>query len=141
MDVRTCRRCKNLYQHITGPEVCPRCRRKEEDMFQVVKQYLRENPGASMQEVSEETEVPTYLIESFLRAGRLQVAPNSPIALSCERCGAKIVTGRFCNKCSNNLVSDLNEMAKEFKKDNQANLKEDGKNKMRFLNQDRIKDK
>jgi flagellar operon protein (TIGR03826 family) len=141
MDVRTCRRCKNLYQHITGPEICPRCRRKEEELFQIVKQYLRENPGASMQEVSEETEVPTYLIVSFLRAGRLQIAPNSPIALSCERCGTKILTGRFCNKCSNNLVNDLNEMAREFRKENQALHQDEGKNKMRFLNQNRIKDK
>ncbi len=141
MDVRTCKRCKNLYQHITGADLCPRCRRKEEEMFQIVKEYLRANPGASMQEVSEDTEVPAYLIESFLRAGRLQVAPNSPIALSCETCGAKIVTGRFCNKCNNALVSDLNNMAREFKKENQSHTKNDGKNKMRFLNQDRIKDK
>ncbi len=141
MDVRTCRRCKKLYQHISGPEICPRCKRKEEEMFQVVKEYLRENPGATMQEVSEETEVPMYLIESFLRAGRLQVAPNSPIALACEMCGARILTGRFCNKCSNTLVNNFNEVAKGFKKDNTSYVKDDNKNKMRFLNQDRIKDK
>jgi len=126
-----------MFQHVTGNNVCPKCKQKEEEMFQVVKDYLRKNPGASMSVVSEETEVAIALVESFLRQGRLEVTPGSAIALTCESCGAKIFTGRFCSKCSSNLVGELTSVAKQMTEDNQNKVEKN--EKMRFLKADRIK--
>ncbi|PHV69838.1 hypothetical protein CS063_13445 [Sporanaerobium hydrogeniformans] len=143
MEVRVCRRCKKMYQHISGPSVCPQCKKKEEEMFQKVKEYLRENPGASMQEVSIETDTPVGLIESFLRQGRLQIAPGSPITLSCESCGIKILSGRYCDRCSSAVNESINDMAKELNATKQLILEKDRekgeKDKMRFLQSDKIK--
>lgn len=108
MEVRVCHGCKRIFQYITGSVLCPRCKQHEEELFRKVKEYLRENPGANMCEVSKETGVSAALIEKFLRQGRLQVAPDSPIALTCERCGKKIVTGRYCNECKKILTEELN---------------------------------
>lgn len=140
MDVRVCKRCKKMFQHVSGPNICPKCKQKEEDMFQTVKEYLRKNPGAAMSTVSEDTEVPISLIEGFLRQGRLEVTPDSPIALSCETCGAKIYTGRFCAKCSSNLANDLAGAAKEMTREHEEKLPQNNQTeKMRFLRSDRIK--
>lgn len=139
MEVKTCRRCKKIFQYIAGAEICQKCRQKEEDMFQVVKDYLRKNPGASMNLVSEETEVPVTLIESFLRQGRLEVSPGSPISLTCETCGEKITTGRYCIRCSNQLANELSGAAKEMSNRNLKTLEESTREKMRFLKSDRIK--
>lgn len=137
MDVKVCRSCKKLFQYITGPEVCPKCKEAEEEMFQKVKGYLRAHPGANMYEVNQETEVSVTLIEKFLRQGRLQVASDSPIGLICERCGKRITTGRFCNDCKNEVTNQLNEVKKMLtasdKNDNSAEPK------MRYLQSDKIK--
>lgn len=140
MDVRTCKRCKKIFQHVAGPSICPRCKEKEEEMFQTVKTYLRENPGATISVISEETQVPVQLIDSFLRQGRLEVTPDSAIALSCEGCGTRIYTGRFCSKCHSGLIGDLAGAAKEItaSRQPQQETKKQGE-KMRFLKSDRIK--
>jgi len=117
MDVRVCKRCNKMFQYVAGNIVCPKCKQKEEEIFQVVKEYLRKNPGAGMNVVSEATEVSIALIESFLRQGRLEVSANSAITLTCESCGSKIFTGRFCSKCSSNLVGELTGAAKQMTHD------------------------
>lgn len=130
MEVRVCKVCKKMFQYITGPEICPTCRKKEEEYFQLVKEYLREHPGADMVEVNDKTGVSISLIEKFLRAGRLQVTADSPIALTCERCGRKIFTGRLCSECKNQITSELNQIKESLIKD----TKEDNKDaRMRYL--------
>lgn len=84
------------------------CRREDEEDFKKVKEYIDENPGANISEVSEETEVDTRKIISFLRQGRLEVENKDNLLLDCERCGVPIKTGRFCKKCTA-------EMQREFK--------------------------
>ena len=131
MDVRLCVGCKKMFQYIAGPTLCPRCRQKEEEMFQIVKDYLRENPGANMYEVSQATSVSAALIEKFLREGRLQVSPDSPIALACEKCGRRISTGRLCSECKKEINNTLNDMKKNLVKAKE----DDSSARMRYLNQ------
>lgn len=138
MEVKVCKRCKKMFQHITGPSICPRCKQIEEEQFQKVKEYLIENPGAAMNVVSEETHVSVELIQSFLRQGRLQVVPGSPMMIKCEKCGVSITTGKYCNKCKAELVGELSALAHEMahsKEEQTSNHKE----KMRFLQSDRNK--
>ncbi|MGL5677589.1 MAG: flagellar protein [Cellulosilyticaceae bacterium] len=131
MEVKTCRRCNKMFQYIGGKPICPRCKKKEEELFQVVKAYLRENVGATMEEVSEATGATLGMIQGFLREGRLEVTPDSPIALTCEQCGAKIRTGRFCDKCKNHLSNSLQDAANSMKPTVTKEAKE--KERMRFL--------
>lgn len=133
MEVKACRRCGKIFQYITGAPICPKCKKVEEDLFQDVKAYLRENKGASMQEVTEATGASVSMIERYLREGRLEVTTESLISLSCEQCGAKIRTGRLCDKCRSNLSSDLSAAAKSIQDSHQVRREKD-KEKMRFLN-------
>ena len=117
MEVKTCRRCGGIFQYLGGKLVCPKCKKKEEEMFQVVKGYLKENVGATLDQVSEDTGVSRGMIEGFLREGRLEVTADSPISLACEICGAPIRTGRLCFKCNNDMSSGFKAVAKEMKPD------------------------
>lgn len=129
MEVKVCKSCKGMFQYIAGPIMCPRCRAIEEDQFQIVKDYLRKNPGANLAEVSIETGVESKVILRFLRDERLEVAEGSPIALVCEQCGKKILTGTRCSACEAQMLKSLNEMKGHFiEKSNDA-----AKARMRFL--------
>lgn len=137
MDIRPCKRCKNLFQYITGRPICPQCMKKEEEMFGKVKDFLRANPGAEMQVVSMETEVPVHIIESFIRAGRLEISEHSPLGIPCERCGVMIRTGKYCKVCSKMLEGQLSQMANELKVKVQPKKKEEEtRARMRFFNEE-----
>lgn len=107
MDIRNCTRCGKIYAY-DGFNVCMQCRREDEDDFKKVKEYIDENPGANISEISEETEVDSKKIIEFLKQGRLEIEDENNTLLQCERCGVSIKTGRFCDKCTT-------EMQKEFK--------------------------
>ncbi|MHC1749807.1 MAG: TIGR03826 family flagellar region protein [Cellulosilyticaceae bacterium] len=140
MEIKSCRRCGAIFQYVTGKPICPRCRKKEEELFQEVKSFLRENPGSNMAQISEATGAPIPMIESFLREGRIEVTPDSPLGISCERCGAMIRTGKYCDKCRNEVASDLDGMARAMREDSkQETVKQSEKERMRFLKSDKIR--
>ena len=107
-EVMNCRRCRKIFMYgDTGPKICDACKKIEDEEFEKVRAFVRDFPGATAQEVSRETGVPTHLIYRFLKEGRLEVAESSPIKLQCENCGVRIKSGRFCITCSKRLASDM----------------------------------
>lgn len=135
MDVRTCRDCKRIFNYLSGPILCPACKEKLEDKFQVVKKYIEEHRGASMPEVAEECDVDIQQIRRWLREERLELTEGSSIMLECESCGALIRCGKFCDKCRADMANNLNSLIHENKA-TQATLykkKENSSARMRFL--------
>ncbi|MGF7184478.1 flagellar operon protein (TIGR03826 family) [Desulfitispora alkaliphila] len=109
MSVKNCPQCGRIFMYTTR-NLCPRCIEEDEENYLKVKEYLWENPGANIAVVSEETGVSEKKIISYLREGRLELSKNSSgIVLYCERCDAKIFTGRFCDKCAKDLKSGLSQ--------------------------------
>jgi len=74
-----------------------------EAKFQEVKEYIRNHRGAGIAEVAEACEVEPQQIHQWLREDRLEVTEDSAIQLTCENCGAPIRSGRFCERCKNNV--------------------------------------
>ena len=99
MDVRTCRKCKKLFNYMTGPVICPVCREKMEDEFKTVKAYIEDNPKVDIRTVSEECEVDVSQIRQWIREERLEFASDSSVGLNCDRCGKMIKTGKYCPEC------------------------------------------
>lgn len=134
MDVRNCRGCGRLFNYIGGnPNLCPACRDEVEKKFQDVKEFIRENPRSTIQEISDANEVSTNQIRQWIREERLQFADDSPVGIECEKCGATIRTGRFCESCKNNMASSLTNAFEKPKAPEPPKPKPDNKNKMRFL--------
>lgn len=107
MEVKNCRRCRKLFNYIGGMPICPTCEKEIEDKFQEVKQYLRENPRASLAQIAEENETSIQQLKQWVREERLLFTDDSPVALECEKCGAIIRTGRFCKNCKGNLADSM----------------------------------
>ena len=134
MDVRNCRTCGRLFNYIGGPaNMCPACRDELEKKFQIVKEYIRENPRASIQEISDENGVTTGQIRQWIREERLQFSDDSPVGIECENCGATIRTGRFCDNCKNTMANSLSKSIEKPQAPEPPKPKPDHKNEMRFL--------
>ncbi|MDQ2085108.1 MerR family transcriptional regulator [Herbivorax sp. ANBcel31] len=140
MDVRNCKSCGKIFNHLGGYPICPTCKKKDEEDFQRVKDYLYDNPKASIIQVSNELEISVRRIKSYLRDERLEIiGSEGNMLLECEKCGKAISSGRFCKECSSSVVDSIrattSQMSKSMMKDREN--EREGKKKgsgMRYLN-------
>ena len=129
MDVRTCKSCKRIFNYLSGPSICPACVEKLEEKFKEVKDYIRENPHASIQNVSEATEVS---VKHWVREERLKFSDDSPVGIECMNCGAMIKFGKYCESCKSKMINNLSH-AVERESVKEAAPKKSDKDRMRFL--------
>ena len=99
MSFANCAKCGKLFQKMLHP-VCDKCIQDEEKMFDQIKIYIDENPGASLPEISEATGASAKKLLKYLREGRLMPTGGMGLLLDCESCGKKIGYGRYCEPCS-----------------------------------------
>lgn len=132
MDVRNCRSCGALFNYIGGAPICTSCKRKLEEKFHEVRDYLDEHPNATVSQVSDEMDVSVKQIKQWIREERLCLTEATMDGVVCEMCGIPIRSGRFCEKCKAKVQSEL---ASAIEKPKAAPVKKrepDG-NRMRFL--------
>lgn len=108
MDVRNCRGCGRLFNFLGGTQLCPACMKEVDEKFSVVKQYIYDNPTATIQQVSEDNDVSIQQLKKWVREERLSFSQDSVVGLECENCGAMVRTGRFCPQCKDKLANTLN---------------------------------
>lgn len=120
-EIKNCRRCRKIIMYSSGPQLCDDCKKIEEEEFTKVRKFVRDYPGATIQEVSAATEVSQNTIHKFLKDGLLEVAEGSPIAIQCETCGARIRSGRFCPQCTASLARDMMNAGRTLAKDHTSN--------------------
>ena len=100
--------CGKLYSYIGKmTPFCSKCMKELEEKFDICKKYIKENPGANIQVVSENTGVSVKMIKQWVREERLTFAEGTLVGIECEACGANILTGRFCANCRTRLTTDL----------------------------------
>ncbi|MBN4062554.1 MAG: MerR family transcriptional regulator [Alkaliphilus sp.] len=136
MELRNCKKCGRAFAY-KGIPVCLRCKNDDEDEFMKVKDYLYDNTGATIREVSDETGVDEKQILRYLKESRIEIIEEGNFVLECERCGKSLRSGRFCDVC----VSD---MSKEFSsaiKPKINNIKEKPKVKEKMYISDKLKRK
>ena len=116
MALKNCLQCGKVFSSDVS-ELCPECKKKEEDDYDLVYKYLEENPRSTADKVSEETGVDKDLILKFLRQGRLKTVEISPESLpKCISCGQPIESGKLCPKCAKAFEEKVKEEEKKRKK-------------------------
>lgn len=126
-ELRNCPQCGRLFAY-QGRNLCKKCQEEEENEYLIVRKYVRDNPGATIFEVSEATGVEEEKILHFLREGRLQ-SKGLALALECERCGRKIASGRYCSQCLKELENEIKSVVKD-NTPKMPELKKDTKDRM-----------
>ncbi|GAX88892.1 TIGR03826 family flagellar region protein [Effusibacillus lacus] len=107
MALTNCKQCGRLFNRYMK-DICPDCVKADENDFYKVSGFLRENRGASPQEVNEATGVSLDKIYRYIREGRLIATHFPNMTYPCERCGIPIGMGRFCRNCTEELKAEIN---------------------------------
>jgi hypothetical protein len=119
--------CGKLINNINGIELCFEC---ETMLFDIIKEYLHNNPSSNMQQVSEETSISMRIINQFIKKGRLdEIGININ---SCKLCGTIIDTDlKYCSDCLKKIhaINGLNNYSTEVS----------NKPKMHYLTKDKHK--
>ncbi|MDR1638696.1 MAG: MerR family transcriptional regulator [Clostridiales bacterium] len=98
MEVCNCPRCGKIFTKIKAP-LCPACMVEEEKGFERIKEYMEENSGCNISELSEETGVSVKKIISYIHEGRLETTKGMQGDVRCQSCNKPITIGRFCASC------------------------------------------
>ena len=113
MDVRNCKSCGKMFNYISGAPLCPACQAVLEEKFQKVKEYIQENKAVPLTKIAEDNDVTVSQIKRWVREERLVFAEDSMVAIECESCGRTIRTGRFCDKCKEQLHNGFSDTIRE----------------------------
>jgi len=112
-----CPKCRKLYLRIRN--ICDECYQKQEDDYLKVAAYLREYPGSTLQEVSDETKISVPQIRQFILAGRILMGSFPNLSYPCETCGKMIRGGKTCKSCLAQVNQLSNHTSKEEKEHSQ----------------------
>ncbi len=107
METVNCRLCGKLFINQFGDPFCAKCRSVLDEKFVKVKEYIYNNPHASINNVSEMNDVPVRQIIKWVREERLEFTSDSQVGVNCEICDTIIKTGRFCKDCKDALALKL----------------------------------
>ena len=136
-NVIRCHQCRKIFTYLGyGPELCPECRKKDEEDFTKVKSYLRENPGKTLAQTAEDCDVKIETIRQWLRDERLEYSKAGDTGITCEKCGKPIRSGHICNECraaNARMAGELSAMVAKKPVVKAPEERKDHKDQMRFL--------
>ena len=119
MNVGNCPRCGKLFAKGIR-DVCPACLRDIDQEYQRCAEYLRENKGAIITELSDATGVSIRQITKFIREGRISIVNAPNLSYPCESCGTLIRDNHLCDECRIRLTKAARDIKAEVSKVAQA---------------------
>lgn len=111
-NIANCPRCGKIFaKGLT--EVCRNCQKDIELEYEKCVEYLRENRGATIYEVSDATEVSVRQVTKFIREGRISLMNAPNLGYPCESCGEPIRQGNLCDDCRGRFVKQAQRLQED----------------------------
>lgn len=98
MPLGNCTRCGKLFNRLSRP-ICSDCIGEEQEQVELVMDYLRDSPNATIEEISQATAVDAQIVLRLIRDERLKATPTYVRVRNCRACGAPIAAGQYCGPC------------------------------------------
>ena len=105
MNLISCRLCGVIMVKLSR-DICQKCHQEEEELFLKVRDYLRSNPGVTINDVAKALEATDEQIEYFIKSGRLERV-GVKISHQCQTCKKTINSGLICHECSKELKEQV----------------------------------
>ena len=116
-NLKNCRVCGKVFIVQGNESLCRDCLQKEEADRNKVMDYVRDNPGVSIDKTIADTGVPDRLVKRMVLEGKFS-SDGARFATQsvrvCAICGTPIVgTGIYCRACALNLQRKTKQMAEQ----------------------------
>lgn len=112
MNIRQCKLCRKNFQGVT--DLCPTCVQELDRKYVKLRNHLDEKPSSTMRELTEDTGIDEKSILFLVREGRLMLKTASA-DIKCIRCGAAVVSGRYCEACKAGIMQSLSSTHEQSK--------------------------
>jgi len=111
-----CRICGRLFLK-DHTDYCLDCYKEVEQEFKLVVEFLinEQNRYATIEQVSESTDVSLKQIAEFMRDGRIYSEDYPNLGYPCSHCGKVIKRQVLCNDCFDQFSSEVNTTLKRDK--------------------------
>ena len=109
MDIKKCKFCRKNFQGLSG--LCPSCVQELDDKYVVLRNHLDERPSSTLRELTEDTGIDERSILFLVREGRL-ILKAASTDIKCIKCGAAIISGRYCDACKSDIMHTLSSNAR-----------------------------
>lgn len=90
--------CDKEFETSKHETICIECSRSDQNVFNVIRDYLYDHPGANVNDVTNSTGITPSKILKYLKEGRIETIGNVTL-LNCEVCGKAIHYGSLCETC------------------------------------------
>lgn len=129
--VKTCRKCKTPIHENSLQDYCSTCFKIVEEIFDKIREYLREYPGSTAFEIEQRLGIPVHVVNNFVRDGRLVEITNLNLNLQCLRCDGLLLSAhhKYCPGCEEEMMRSFQDAKDSLTKPQDKRL--DG-GKMRF---------
>ncbi len=114
MALSRCPRCGDVFLREKF-DICNKCRSSENEKIDLIKRYIDEHPDANLEELTKVSGMDQDEILHYVREGRLLSEDLTSLEITCEECGTRISTGRFCRKCRERLSNAFSASLAELK--------------------------
>lgn len=101
--------CKNcgVIMVKTTRTLCNKCFKEEESLFSKIKEFLKKNSEASVEDIASKCGCDVEKVNYFIKSGRLERLGFRKIMHKCELCGKTIYEGVVCCDCDRILKAQL----------------------------------
>ena len=101
-----CEQCGKLFSSVRGEKLCPECDAVDRAAKDKMKEYMRDNPKATLREAAEATGAPPDSVKRLsmeVISSKLNSNRKVETAHPCANCGTMIKSGTYCAACSAEL--------------------------------------
>jgi len=72
-EVKNCKKCNMIFTTNDGSLFCKKCQIEEDRTFKLIRDYLYDNPGTSVHDLSAKFNISVRRIEEYIRNGRFDI--------------------------------------------------------------------
>ena len=110
-NLRNCKHCGKVFIVAGDDLLCPECLKQEEQVRTRIMDYVRDNPGVTIEQALLATGVPDRVLKRMILEGKFTTDSDNPIAKHvrkvCAICGKPIEgLGIYCRSCTSRMVHE-----------------------------------